>query len=59
LTGGSEAYDFLATWNVTENPNKCADPNSGGASSHCPNNLGSADTHAFPAIPSPRPSLLD
>jgi uncharacterized repeat protein (TIGR01451 family) len=47
LTGGSEAYDFLATWNVTENPNKCADPNSGGASSHCPNSLGAADTHAF------------
>jgi uncharacterized repeat protein (TIGR01451 family) len=51
LTGGSEAYDFLATWNVTENPNKCADPNSGGASSHCPNSLGSADTHAFPGDP--------
>jgi len=48
LTGGSEAYDFLATWNVTENPNKCADPNSGGASSQCPNSLGSADIHAFP-----------
>ena len=48
LTGGSEAYDFLATWNVTENPNKCADPSSGGASSHCPNSLGSADIHAFP-----------
>ena len=30
LTGGSEAYDFLATWNVTENPNKCADPSAGG-----------------------------
>jgi uncharacterized repeat protein (TIGR01451 family) len=48
LTGGSEAYDFLATWNVTENPNKCADPNSGGASSQCPNSLGAAATHAFP-----------
>ena len=48
LTGGSEAYDFLATWNVTENPNKCADPNSGGASSQCPNGLGAADVHAFP-----------
>ena len=48
LTGGSEAYDFLATWNVTENPNKCADPSAGGASSHCPNSLGAADTHAFP-----------
>jgi uncharacterized repeat protein (TIGR01451 family) len=51
LTGGSEAYDFLATWNVSENPDKCADPNSGGASSHCPNNLGAADTHAFPGDP--------
>jgi uncharacterized repeat protein (TIGR01451 family) len=51
LTGGSEAYDFLATWNVSENPNKCADPNAGGASSHCPNNLGAADTHGFPADP--------
>ena len=48
LTGGSEAYDFLATWNVTENPNKCADPSAGGASSQCPNNLGAADTQAFP-----------
>ena len=48
LTGGSEAYDFLATWNVTENPNKCADPSAGGASSHCPNSLGAADLHAFP-----------
>ncbi len=47
LTGGSEAYDFLATWNVTENPNKCADPSAGGASSQCPNNLGAADTQAF------------
>jgi uncharacterized repeat protein (TIGR01451 family) len=51
LTGGSEAYDFLATWNVTENPNKCADPSAGGASSHCPNSLGSANTTAFPADP--------
>jgi uncharacterized repeat protein (TIGR01451 family) len=51
LTGGSEAYDFLATWNVSENPDKCADPSSGGASSHCPNNLGSADTEQFPADP--------
>jgi uncharacterized repeat protein (TIGR01451 family) len=51
LTGGSEAYDFLATWNVTENPNKCANPGAGGASSHCPNSLGSADTHAFPGDP--------
>ncbi|MDP9301156.1 MAG: DUF11 domain-containing protein, partial [Actinomycetota bacterium] len=51
LTGGSEAYDFLATWNVTENPNKCADPSAGGASSQCPNSLGSADLHAFPADP--------
>ena len=51
LTSGSEAYDFLATWNVTENPNKCADPSAGGASSHCPNSLGAADTHAFPGDP--------
>jgi uncharacterized repeat protein (TIGR01451 family) len=51
LTGGSEAYDFLATWNVSENPDKCADPNAGGASSHCPNNLGAADTHAFTGDP--------
>jgi uncharacterized repeat protein (TIGR01451 family) len=51
LTGGSEAYDFLANWNVTENPNKCADPSAGGASSHCPNSLGAADTHAFPGDP--------
>jgi uncharacterized repeat protein (TIGR01451 family) len=60
LTGGSEAYDFLATWNVSENPDKCADPSSGGASSHCPNNLGSADTEQFPAdgfIPAVSPGL--
>jgi uncharacterized repeat protein (TIGR01451 family) len=49
LAGGSEAYDFLATWNVTENPNKCANPSAGGASSHCPSSLGSADTKPFPA----------
>jgi uncharacterized repeat protein (TIGR01451 family) len=60
LTGGSEAYDFLATWNVSENPDKCADPSSGGASSQCPNNLGSADTEQFPAdgfIPAVSPGL--
>ncbi len=51
LTGGSEAYDFLATWDVTESPNKCADPSAGGASSHCPNSLGSADIKTFPADP--------
>jgi uncharacterized repeat protein (TIGR01451 family) len=51
LTGGSEAYDFLATWDVTESPNKCADPSAGGASSQCPNSLGSADIKAFPADP--------
>jgi uncharacterized repeat protein (TIGR01451 family) len=60
VTGGSEAYDFLATWNVTENPNKCANPSAGGASSHCPSSLGAADTHAFPGdsfSPSVSPGL--
>src|SRR6476659_7261833 len=51
LTGGSEAYVFLTTWTITENPNKCADPSAGGASSHCPNGLGAADLHAFPGDP--------
>ncbi len=47
LSGSSEAYDFLATWNVTENPDKCAS-GGGAVSSHCPSTLGAADTHAFP-----------
>jgi uncharacterized repeat protein (TIGR01451 family)/MYXO-CTERM domain-containing protein len=60
LSGSSEAYDFLATWNVTENPDKCAQPNSGGASSHCPNALGAADTEPFPGdsfVPAVSPGL--
>src|SRR6266576_3575741 len=36
---------------LTESPNKCADPSAGGASSHCPNSLGSADIKTFPADP--------
>jgi uncharacterized repeat protein (TIGR01451 family) len=45
--GGHEAYDFLATWNVTENPGLC-ESGGGGVSSACPT-LGSADTKAFPS----------
>jgi uncharacterized repeat protein (TIGR01451 family) len=43
--GGHKAYDFLATWNVTENPGEC-DAGGGGVSSLCPT-LGAADTAEF------------
>ncbi len=47
--GGTEAYDFLATWNVTEHPGLC-DAGGGAVSSMCPA-LGTADTRAFPSDP--------
>jgi uncharacterized repeat protein (TIGR01451 family)/fimbrial isopeptide formation D2 family protein len=48
FTAGSvEAYDFLATWNVTEHPGLC-DAGGGGVSSMCGGGLGSADTMVFP-----------
>ncbi|HEU4354406.1 MAG TPA: hypothetical protein VFT27_02340, partial [Actinomycetota bacterium] len=47
--GGHEAYDFLATWDVTETPGLC-DAGGGGVSSMCPG-LGAADTQTFPSDP--------
>jgi hypothetical protein len=48
--GGHKAYDFLATWNVTNAAGEICSPSGGGISSMCPS-LGSASTLAFPADP--------
>jgi uncharacterized repeat protein (TIGR01451 family) len=48
--GGVEAYDFLATWNVSEHPGLC-DAGGGAISSLCGGGLGSPDTMAFPSDP--------
>ena len=45
--GGHKAYDFLATWDVTESPGEC-DAGGGGVSSLCDTGLGTADTETFP-----------
>ena len=47
--GGHEAYDFLATWNDTENPNLCGS-GGGAVSSLCPG-LPAAHTAAFKSDP--------
>jgi len=47
--GGHEAYDFLATWNDTENPNLCGS-GGGAVSSLCPG-LPSANTATFKSDP--------
>src|SRR4029079_17236377 len=47
--GGNEAYDFLPTWNDTENPSLCAS-GGGAVSSMCPG-LPSADTEPFKSDP--------
>src|SRR3954467_6147075 len=47
--GGHEAYDFLATWNDTENPSLCGS-GGGAVSSLCPG-LPSAHTAAFKSDP--------
>jgi uncharacterized repeat protein (TIGR01451 family) len=44
--GGHEAYDFLASYDVTENPGLCAS-GGGAVSSMCPS-LPAPDSHAFP-----------
>ena len=49
--GGHKAYDFLATWNATENPNLCA-TGGGAVSSMCAGGLPSPSTFAFPTDPS-------
>jgi uncharacterized repeat protein (TIGR01451 family) len=47
--GGHEAYDFLATWNATENPGLCS-TGGGAVSSMCPA-LPAANTRTFPSDP--------
>ena len=44
--GGHEAYDFLASYDVSENPGLCAS-GGGAVSSMCPS-LPAPDSHAFP-----------
>jgi hypothetical protein len=46
--GGHKAYDFLATWNITNAKGKVCIPSGGAISSMCPN-LPSPTSRAFPA----------
>jgi hypothetical protein len=46
--GGHKAYDFLATWNVTNASGKICIPSGGAISSMCPN-LPGASSAAFPS----------
>ena len=46
--GGHKAYDFLATWNVTNAKNKICTPSGGAISSMCPS-MPTPATAAFPA----------
>ncbi len=48
--GGHKAYDFLATWNVTNAAGKICSPTGGGISSMCPS-LPATSTAAFPSDP--------
>jgi hypothetical protein len=48
--GGHKAYDFLATWNVTNASGEICAASGGGISSMCPS-LPSPSTFAFPADP--------
>ncbi|HEX5590310.1 MAG TPA: hypothetical protein VFX65_08490 [Candidatus Limnocylindrales bacterium] len=48
--GGHKAYDFLATWNVTNAAGEICSASGGGISSMCPS-LPAASTMAFPADP--------
>jgi len=48
--GGHKAYDFLATWNVTNASGEICSASGGGISSMCPS-LPSPSTYAFPADP--------
>ena len=48
--GGHKAYDFLATWDVTNAKGKACAASGGGVSSRCPN-LGSSSSFAFPSDP--------
>jgi len=46
--GGHKAYDFLATWDVTNAAGKICIPSGGAISSKCPN-LGASSSAAFPS----------
>ncbi|MCI0581777.1 MAG: hypothetical protein L0227_02600, partial [Chloroflexi bacterium] len=48
--GGHKAYDFLATWNVTNAQGEICSASGGGISSMCPS-LPSPSTYTFPADP--------
>jgi hypothetical protein len=48
--GGHKAYDFLATWNLTNASGKICAPSGGGISSMCPS-LGVSSTATFPSDP--------
>jgi hypothetical protein len=48
--GGHKAYDFLATWNVTNAKGKACSPSGGGISSMCPG-LPASSSAAFPSDP--------
>jgi len=48
--GGHKAYDFLATWNVTNASGEICSASGGGISSMCPS-LPSPSTYTFPADP--------
>jgi uncharacterized repeat protein (TIGR01451 family) len=48
--GGHQAYDFLASYNVTESPNLCG-AGGGAVSSMCPGGLPAPDSEAFPSDP--------
>ena len=48
--GGHKAYDFLATWNVTNADGRICAASGGGVSSMCPN-LPAASSAAFPVDP--------
>ena len=48
--GGHKAYDFLATWNVTNAAGRICASSGGGISSMCPN-LPASSSAAFPVDP--------
>jgi hypothetical protein len=48
--GGHKAYDFLATWNVTNAAGKACTPSGGAISSMCPS-LPASSSAAFPSDP--------
>jgi hypothetical protein len=49
--GGHKAYDFLATWNVTNASGEICSASGGGISSMCPNLGSPSSTYTFPSDP--------